>query len=280
MYDRVYFDIPINNVYVCGDIHGNFNVIKNKISEYDIRDSVIIVAGDCGFGFEKPDHYKNIYNKIRKVLIEKNTMLLFIRGNHDSPEYFNGDLKISYNYFKTISDYSVLTFKKTEYDIEENKQYNILCVGGAISIDRINRISKDSNNKKNKYVKNNQKKTYWDNESPVYNPDILNKIREDGIEINYMIAHTSPNFAPLLTKTNIEKYLMNDKMLNDDLDNERLVMTKIYEHIIKDNHPLELYVYGHFHSHIISYSPENIKFVMLDCVIIRNNSWDYIQLKR
>lgn len=69
--------------YVVGDIHGHFDVIKNKLKTYKITDSVIIFAGDIGLGFEKPEHYKQIFPKINKAMKLRNVTLLFVRGNHD-----------------------------------------------------------------------------------------------------------------------------------------------------------------------------------------------------
>ena len=43
-------------VVVCGDIHGAFETLIYKACvQYSMTDTVIIVAGDCGFGFEKPN---------------------------------------------------------------------------------------------------------------------------------------------------------------------------------------------------------------------------------
>ena len=54
----------VKSVIVCGDIHGEYNEIINKICvQYAITNSVIVFAGDCGFGFHKYGYYENVYNK-------------------------------------------------------------------------------------------------------------------------------------------------------------------------------------------------------------------------
>ena len=46
-------------VVVSGDIHGDFKGIVYKLCiQYGLTDTLLIVAGDCGFGFEKQGYYK------------------------------------------------------------------------------------------------------------------------------------------------------------------------------------------------------------------------------
>ena len=43
------------SIVVCGDIHGEFNAVIYKLCiQYQMTDTVLIIAGDCGFGFDKP----------------------------------------------------------------------------------------------------------------------------------------------------------------------------------------------------------------------------------
>jgi UDP-2,3-diacylglucosamine pyrophosphatase LpxH len=272
MYDILKFNIDAKNVYVCGDAHGEFQFLKNKIRLSEIENSIIIIAGDSGFGFEKPIYYKLQYNKMKSVLSKQNVTILFMRGNHDDPQYFNGDLKINYKYFKTISDYTILTFGSNNYS-----PHNVLCVGGAISIDRLKRIEYDA--KKNRF--GGKYKSYWDDEMPVYREDILNKIKLDNIKIDTIITHSSPSFAPLKDKTNIESFIYFDPKLTKDIDEEREIITKIYDHVVKiDKHPVKKLIYGHFHQHSVTYSDEDVKLIMLDCLHLKSNSWDIYPLER
>ena len=159
----------VSNVRVCGDIHGEFKSFFNKImkdtivekehplvtaekqnkmnkprrsrsrflgltpvfpmsdtsSVEDMSNSLVIVAGDCGFGFNKPNYYFDLLEKANQKLSEHNIHVLFIRGNHDDPSYFD-DNTINYSNIKAISDYSIV----------QTSTHNILCIGGATSIDR------------------------------------------------------------------------------------------------------------------------------------------------
>ena len=79
--------------------------LKHKLITYE--NSVIVVAGDCGFGFNKPQYYHDLFHKYNELFAEVNTTVLFVRGNHDDPTYFDGSV-INYSHIKAIPDYSVI----------------------------------------------------------------------------------------------------------------------------------------------------------------------------
>ena len=50
------------NIVVSGDIHGDFTQLVYKCCvQYGLTDTLIIVAGDCGFGFNRPSYYEDLY---------------------------------------------------------------------------------------------------------------------------------------------------------------------------------------------------------------------------
>ena len=74
------------NVVVSGDIHGDFNLLVYKLCvQYQMKDTVLIVAGDCGFGFEKKEYYEQMARRNVKRMNEANNWIVFVRGNHDNP---------------------------------------------------------------------------------------------------------------------------------------------------------------------------------------------------
>lgn len=93
-----------------------------------MTDTLLIMVGDCGFGFEKPGYYDIIFNRNSSRLSDANNLVVMVRGNNDDPTYFNEE-NIAYERILTIPDYSVI----------QAYEHNILCIGGAISIDRYNR---------------------------------------------------------------------------------------------------------------------------------------------
>ena len=96
------------SIVVSGDIHGEFTQLVFKCCvQYGMTDTLIIVAGDCGFGFEREGYYEGVYKRCSARLSKANNWLLFVRGNHDNPAYFN--LKpIKHRRWMTLPDYSVV----------------------------------------------------------------------------------------------------------------------------------------------------------------------------
>ena len=81
---------------------------------------------------------------------QANNWIVFVRGNHDNPAYFDG-ATFYYKRFIAVPDYTIL----------QACNHTILCVGGAISIDRIYRINEW--NKRKYRVHSNEAQ---ENESP------------------------------------------------------------------------------------------------------------------
>lgn len=216
------------NVIVCGDIHGEISQLVFKINQqHKLNNSLIIVAGDVGIGFYKDGYYTKRLTRISERLKKQNNLLLFVRGNHDNPEKW-----MDYEPFKEfwqendsnvrfVKDYTVIQAKT------DRKEYNILCVGGAISIDRKAR-TKD--------------KDYWPNEIFVYDE----KKVEGLTGITHVITHSAPNFCEPLIKSGIENWMELDKELEADCDKERADHTLLYEKLQEKNE-IKMWAYGHYH---------------------------------
>ena len=68
MKDKYNYSFPrAKSIVVSGDIHGDFTQLVFKCCvQYEMTDTLIIVAGDCGLGFDRPGYYENIYNRCRE----------------------------------------------------------------------------------------------------------------------------------------------------------------------------------------------------------------------
>ena len=101
---------------------------------------------------------------------QANNWIVFVRGNHDNPAYFDG-ATFYYKRFIAVPDYTIL----------QACNHTILCVGGAISIDRIYRINEWNKRKYRVHSNESQendipRNLYWKNEAPIYDADKMNTI--------------------------------------------------------------------------------------------------------
>lgn len=91
--------------------------------------------------------------------------------------------RITYERWQTIPDYTIL----------QACNHNILCVGGAISIDRQMRLQWMDIRP--------EREAYWIDEAPVYNPMALDSLSEQGVKIDTVVSHTAPSFLRVANQT-------------------------------------------------------------------------------
>lgn len=239
---QVQFSQIFENIIISGDIHGNIMPLIFKVqNQYEIKDSLIIVAGDVGIGFHKDGYYTGLFTRISKRLKKNNNILLFVRGNHDDHSKWN-DYEPFKKYWQDgnsnirfIKDYTVVS-------AASNKQLNnILCVGGAISIDR----------KPNPNVINMQGhpwpgrtegENYWSGEEFVYDESKV----ENLTGITHVVTHSSPDFCEPILKGGIQKWIETDKTLLEDCAKERSDHTTLCNKL-KEKNSIQEWYYGHFH---------------------------------
>lgn len=206
-------------MYYIGDTHGVINTLKAIIKK-DLENCNLISVGDFGLGFQSLEKDLEDLKTLSKELVKLNIKFYTIRGNHDNPVWFTETHEMFPN-ITLVKDYDILNI--------ENK--NILFAGGAISIDRL-------------YRKIN-KAGWWNNEKFSYQ-EINNT------DIDVIITHSSPDFSfPVGFNKIVWDFINYEKShnihtLKEELELERSLHTKLYEHLIKNNN-IELWCYGHFH---------------------------------
>lgn len=245
----------VKNVAFCGDIHGEFKKLVHKCCVlYGMHDTLIVVSGDCGFGFESSGYYENVYNRCRNLLHQSNNWIVFVRGNHDNPAYFDGK-QVNYQRWKAVPDYTVI----------EACGHTILCVGGATSVDRMIRKNdwRFVVSPKSIYTPN----IYWPNEQPYYDEKKLSEI-DKGCAIDTVVTHTAPSFCELNSLTGIQEWADMDKRLIDDVKNERKVMDHIHAFLYSRNHPVVKWYYGHFHQSWHK-TMDDVEYHLLDIMELR-----------
>lgn len=220
-----HFDFPeAQSIVVVGDIHGDFNKLIHKCCiRYKVRDALIVVAGDCGFGFERPGYYERVYERNRRFLSASNCWLVMVRGNHDNPYYFNGPNPICHERFMTVPDYSLLTACGR----------TMLCVGGAVSLDRALRRNSPFYHPlglDDPLCPN----TYWSDEPPYFDEVALNEITER-FAIDTVITHTAPSLCERIVKQGLFYFSVDDEDLLSDVSKNVTPWTNymiIWWHII------------------------------------------------
>lgn len=219
---------------VCGDIHAQFVGLCDAIERAGLTNAAVIVAGDCGFGFYPLPYYeKNYCEQLDKRLERANVTLLMMRGNHDNPEFFSKQM-IDFPRMKTLPDYSVISTGK----------HKVLCVGGAISIDRTNRLGKMQ---LQRLYYGEAAPIYWPDEPFVYDEDELNRLEADKLRIDTVVTHTAPAFCEPLVKKGLLEWAEEDAALLSDVEKERRDVSRLYEWLMAKGHPLKQWFYGHFH---------------------------------
>lgn len=248
--NKVYKYPDAKSLVICGDIHGDFVPLVYEISvRYGMHDTLVIVAGDCGFGFEKPNAYDNTFRRIEKRLVQNNCWIAMVRGNHDDPAYFelqaDGNTPIHHARWRTVPDYAVI----------QACGRTVLCVGGAVSVDRQIRLRE--------MKRHVGKLCYWSNETVRYDAEALDAIRDAGLQVDIVVTHTAPSICEFKSKQGLATWAQYDATLLDDCDAERSAMDKILVHLKHDRHPLERWYYGHFHNSWHS-EIDGVWFKMLD----------------
>ena len=153
-----------------------------------------------------------------------------IRGNVDDPKYFDGEV-INFSHIKAIPDYSVIL----------TQQYNILCVGGAISIDR--------SWKKEQCKRMKGKTMYWENEAPILDHEKLNEIFQSGVRLHGVISHSAPSSIPVDNSDGLKYWATKDSNLTLDVQNERKTLEELFSILKQNKEEISWWIFGHFHQH-------------------------------
>lgn len=246
-------------IYCIADMHGAFDNVLKGVLDSSIEKCILVILGDIGLGFRDKSLTQSIFRRFNKMLKERDIKVIMLRGNHDNKEWFDDEV-INFENIFTVHDYTILSVGDK----------NALCIGGAISIDRLYRIGHWEQSVKS-FTKIGMKredaeiycpKSYWKNEIPYYDETFFAELKTSGIKIDYVFTHTSPSFAFKSDKSGIRMWLKDDKELEEDLIKEREVFDLIYQELKANEHPLNVWAYGHFHENNVEYI-ENTKFVAI-----------------
>lgn len=199
----------------CGDIHGELRKLIFEVCiRRKIKDANIIILGDFGVGFGRPNSMEHQYQRVKKRLEEYNIVLWVVRGNHDDPSWFDG--KHDFDRLHFLPDYSISMIGG----------YNIYAIGGAISTDRAWRLEKMKDRKQ-------KTKIWWPGEGVVQK-------EKHPTKVDIIISHTAPiQFAPIPSRRDDM-----DLDLYEEILEERRYLGTLVQEINWGR-----WFYGHFHEH-------------------------------
>lgn len=219
-----------------GDIHSRLSDVKKQMAEYS--DTLFVCTGDFMLGVKSFDTDIETLENIEYSLAKNNNVLLLIRGNHDNPKYFKKNSSMRTVLEETAPNVILVP----DYSIIHTAKYNILCIGGARSVDRVFNI---------------KNKDWWQNEN-IQKPDdnFFNTVNN----IDIIASHSAPLFAQPLEFSDalkfynsfiVNAYALYDNTMKNDIYKERLLLKGIYEKLNNKYH-IKYLVYGHYHKSIES----------------------------
>jgi DNA repair exonuclease SbcCD nuclease subunit len=201
-----------------------------------------------GFDTKKKD-LRNL-DYLNKTLKTRNIKLNVIRGNHDNPDYFDGSINTSN--ISLLADYSFISVDGQ----------GVLCIGGAISIDR-KPNSKKTDEYGNPWKGRKEGVNYWSNEGFDYRPELIEDLKKFGFNIDIVITHSAPDFCEPRTKSELSNWALEDPGLIEECAIERNNLSKLYDQLKEGEHPPKFWCYGHFHFHMKERF-EDTDFILLD----------------
>ena len=214
----------MSNIYITGDIHGDFMFLNFFCSQYNTtKDDILIILGDSGL------NYFNIYSNRRKFMLhqisEMPITLLCVHGNHEERvenmddfekiKLFNG------NIWRHKEYHNILFFSQYgEYQIN-NK--NILIIGGAYSIDKPSRLKGYGNWFESEQLTNKEKEKCF------------NLCKNKAYD--YVFTHTCP-----ISVEPTELFLKGYDQSKIDKSMERFLEN------VKNNIEFKKWYFGHYHA--------------------------------
>jgi|LSQX01.2.fsa_nt_gb Icc-related predicted phosphoesterase len=200
------------SIIIAGDFHGKFGPVNTLIAKY--KPSIILQCGD--FGWWPRFHgqeYKIGYMKTaiwnQYSLNNKDTKIFWCPGNHEDWESLNGITKNNNEVMPNVF------YLERGHIIELPDHRKILFIGGALSIDRDNRIERSP------YFG-------WFHEETISQIDI-ETLPDENIDI--IISHTAPN-----------EFIIKNGNLNYPHDPSRDALS----YVLKKYQP-KLWYFGHMH---------------------------------
>lgn len=199
-------------IFLVGDLHGNYKRFKEELLENDYRDCVFIMLGDQVMLYD--DSWRQ-YRKLDNLFRERNCIAYFIRGNHDCAYYHTQE-------YYALHFTNIFPMNK---GIIEYRGYRGFVFGGAISLNRM--LMKEGQN----YWASFDYIDPWDNYK--------------NFSFDFIIGHTGPIPDGIVFNSNCDKFLVMDKELKNDLAREQEELTDMACYMTPKH-----WFMGHYHKNL------------------------------
>lgn len=196
-------------IYLVGDLHGNYKRFKEELIEKDYHDCVFIMLGDQVMLYD--DSWRQ-YRKLDNLFRERNCIAYFIRGNHDCAYYHTQE-------YYALHFTNIFPMNK---GIIEYRGYRGFVFGGAISLNRMLMT---------------EGKNYWASFDYIDPWDNYKNFSFD-----FIIGHTGPIPDGIVFNSNCDKFLVMDKDLKADLAREQEELTDMACYLTPKH-----WFMGHYH---------------------------------
>jgi UDP-2,3-diacylglucosamine pyrophosphatase LpxH len=220
---------------VIGDAHRCWADLVSHLVTAGVRNQNLVQVGDFGLGFGDARAEARQLALLDRYLVQTGSRLWAIRGNHDDPARWAPEAAQPWQAIRLVPDYSVI-------DLEGKR---LLCVGGAISVDRTARSIG----------------AYWHDEGFVLAPDRLARL--DLTDLYAVVTHSAPEgIYPYEFGDLVYHYALRDPQLLAELWAERRALAQFRDLVTERARPL-YWCYGHFHAHMVE-AVGPTRFVLVD----------------
>ena len=223
-------------IAILGDTHGDIDIakVKDAYEHFDKKSKdktdYLIICGDFGFFFHQKDSYSAVKmeEKLTKIYSRKNTIVLFIDGNHEN---FN---RLFSDEFPEVEMFgaSVKKIRENIFYLKRGRVYNIegktfFTMGGGYSIDKANRTEHIS---------------WWKEEMPSYveMKKGFASLKAVGSEVDYILTHTCS--ASIFQKM-VENPMLN--LYHKGVNEEKIL--RDFLQVIEETVDFKKWFFGHFH---------------------------------
>ncbi len=211
--------IEATNLYICGDYHGQKEQLKKQLVSIPAG-SAVVFLGDY------PIHHAGQLATLSILLGDFELQAYLIRGNHDNPQFWRDDREDVNQKFANLT-------LLADVDSLQWQGLNVLCIGGAISADRLgDRMDQVD---------------CWstDEQVPMDVAACTQALVDEFGSFDIMLSHTCTHEGEPVCAEKVafvSRFLPIDEKLENDLKNEALRLSKVFQ---VSGAPRS--IFGHYH---------------------------------